>query len=63
MVDVSLFYSHFSSRKAPCNANYRCVVMLPIVSLTPSIAASALALCSMTELHMRSNFGAMLRQS
>jgi hypothetical protein len=59
MVDVPLFYSPFSSRTPVCIENYAVLAILSIVSLTLSIAPSAVPPCLVTTIGVSSKFGAL----
>jgi hypothetical protein len=63
IVDVSLFYSHFSSRKLSTTRITAVLVMLSVVSLALSIAASAASPCSIATMGVSSKFGVVGRKS
>jgi hypothetical protein len=63
IIDVSLFYSHFSFRSPACNEIYRVLVKLSIVSLVPSIAASVTPPCSIATVGVFSKVGVLGRKS
>lgn len=56
---MPLFSNYFSPRKPVCDKRQLRKILLSIVSLTPSIAVSAVSPCSIATIKVFSKFGAV----